>query len=72
MGFGGRRAFQRETRTTRNERLHGFKAARTGFGEHLSPEEHEKRRAEAFMERERYRRERFAKHRSAGSDVSGK
>ena len=69
MGFGGRRAFP-ETRTMRNEPLHGFKTARTGVREHLSREEKEKRRAEALIERERYRRERFAKHQSEESDVS--
>ena len=69
MGFGGRRAFHRETRTTRNERLHGFKTARTGVREHLSREENEKRRAEALIKRERYRRERFANDLSEESDV---
>jgi hypothetical protein len=60
MGSGGRGAFRRETRTTRMERLHGPKVARTGTGAGLSEHEKEKRRAEALDERERYRRERFS------------
>ena len=61
MGLGGRGAFRRETRSTRMERLHGPKVARTGMGVGLSEHEKEKRRAEALDERERYRQERFSK-----------
>ena len=65
MGFGGRRAFRGETRTTRDENLYGRKPPRLTLREHLSQEEIEKRRADALVERERYRRERFGKDRPA-------